>query len=144
MRRPITSSGGLSSTLGSLAVRADSLDDVRSTYERITVELSPEERAAYEEARARYRDFVVSQGIRMSAPDGWAQFIIRSSGSVEGRRAFEAYRRQRQLAFAAPSKLEYLEGLLAQRIYPLHRLELAAKLRELPVLGDLLARMPGS
>ena len=48
----------------------------------------------------------------MSDPDGWSQFIIRSSQSVEGRRALAAYQRQRQLAFAAPSKLAFVEALL--------------------------------
>lgn len=82
--------------------------------EQIIVDLSPEEWAAYEEARAVYRGFVVSQGIRMSRPDGWQQFIQRAARSVEGRRALEAYQRQRQLAFAAPSKLAYLDHLLHQ------------------------------
>lgn len=80
--------------------------------ERILVELTEDERQAYDEARAVYRAFVVRQGIRMSRPDGWAQFIIRSSGSTEGRRALAAYHRHKALAFAAPSKLDYVEGLL--------------------------------
>ena len=82
------------------------------TVERILVELTADERREYDEARGIYRDFVVGQGIRMSAPDGWSQFIIRSSQSVEGRRAMAAYQRQKQLAFAAPSKLAYVEALL--------------------------------
>ena len=82
------------------------------TVERIFVELSGDERQAYDEARAVYREFVVGQGIRMSQPDGWSQFIIRSSQSAAGRRALAAYQRQKQLAFAAPSKLTYVEALL--------------------------------
>lgn len=80
--------------------------------ERILVELTDAERAEYERARAIYRDFVRSQGIRMSDPDGWSQFIIRSSLSAAGRRAMKAYQRQKHLAFAAPSKLDYVEHLL--------------------------------
>jgi superfamily II DNA or RNA helicase len=94
--------------VGELA--GDYLADYR--VEQIRVELTEEERQAYEEARAIYRAFVVRQGIRMSRPDGWAQFIMRSSVSEEGRRAMAAYQRQRQLAFAAPSKLAYVEHLL--------------------------------
>lgn len=82
------------------------------TVERILVELTAGERRAYDQARGIYREFVVGQGIRMSDPDGWSQFIIRSSQSVEGRRALGAYQRQKQLAFAAPSKLAYVEALL--------------------------------
>ena len=82
--------------------------------EHIEVELSPEERAEYEEERARYREFVQSHGIRMSSPSGWGEFIMLSSRTDEGRRAMKAYRRQRELAFTAPAKLEYLELLLGE------------------------------
>jgi len=88
----------------------DYLADYR--VEQILVDLTPNEQRAYDGARQIYRDFVFQQGIRMSSPDGWSQFIIRSSISEEGRRAMAAYRRQRQLAFAAPSKLGYVEHLL--------------------------------
>ena len=40
--------------------------------------------------------------------------MIQSSRGPEGRRAMEAYQRQRRLAFAAPSKLDYLFLLLRQ------------------------------
>lgn len=80
--------------------------------ERVAVELTPEERAAYDEARGIYRAFVVSQGIRMSQPHGWSDFVMRSCRSEAGRRAMKAYQRQRMLSFAAPSKLDYVEHLL--------------------------------
>lgn len=80
--------------------------------ETITVDLSDEELAAYHEARSIYRDFVFRQGIRMSSPGGWGEFIKRSAGSEDGRQAMEAYRRQRQIAFSAPSKLRMVEHLL--------------------------------
>lgn len=87
-----------------------------ATYEtvRLTVELGPADRRAHDEARAIYRDFLARNGIRMSSPSGWSDFIIRSSRSDEGRRAMEAYRRQREIAFAAPAKLDYV-GLLLDR-----------------------------
>jgi superfamily II DNA or RNA helicase len=81
---------------------------------RLTVELGPADRRAHDEARAIYRDFLARNGIRMSSPSGWSDFIIRSSRSDEGRRAMEAYRRQREIAFAAPAKLDYV-GLLLDR-----------------------------
>ena len=80
--------------------------------ERILVELTDDERRAYDEARGVYRAFVVGQGIRMSSPDGWSQFVMRSSQSAEGRRAMAAYQRHKEIAFAAPSKLAYVEDLL--------------------------------
>lgn len=81
---------------------------------RLEVPLSPEERAAYDEARATYVAFLRRMGISMGRPDGWSQFLIRSSQSDEGRRAFLAYRAQRKLALAAPGKIELLERLLAR------------------------------
>jgi superfamily II DNA or RNA helicase len=50
----------------------------------------------------------------MSSPSGWSDFVIRSARSDEGRRAMAAYRRQREIAFAAPAKLDYV-GLLLDR-----------------------------
>ena len=48
----------------------------------------------------------------MSGPDGWSRFVIESSMSAEGRRAMQAYLEQKHLAFAAPSKLNYVAHLL--------------------------------
>jgi superfamily II DNA or RNA helicase len=85
-----------------------------SSYEtvRLTVELSPEDRAQHDAERGIYRDFIARNGIRMSSPSGWSDFVIRSSRSDDGRRAMQAYRRQREIAFAAPAKLDYLSLLL--------------------------------
>lgn len=80
--------------------------------ETIVVDLSPEERAEYERERGIYRGFVSQNGIRMASPTGWSDFVMLSARSAEGRRAMQAYRRQRELAFTAPAKLEYLEHLL--------------------------------
>jgi superfamily II DNA or RNA helicase len=82
--------------------------------ERVAVELAPLERAEYEQARASYLGFVRAQGIRMGSPEGWRDFIMRSSRSEQGRRAMKAYRRQRELAFAAPAKLDYVAHLLQE------------------------------
>ncbi len=79
---------------------------------RLEVPLSADERALYEAERALYLGFLRSHGIRMSQPDGWGRFIMLSSQSDAGRRAFAAYRRQRGLALAAPKKLDVLERLL--------------------------------
>ena len=81
---------------------------------RLTVELGTEDRRAHDEARAVYRDFVVRHGIRMSSPSGWSDFVIRAARGEDGRRAMAAYRRQREIAFAAPAKLDYV-GLLLER-----------------------------
>jgi superfamily II DNA or RNA helicase len=109
----------LDELIGPLVYRRD-IKEMTGEYlaeydvERVTVELSPEELSQYQEARSIYRNFVSSAGIRMAEKDGWSRFIIQSARSPQGRRAMEAYQRQRTLAFTAPSKLEYVEHLLHQ------------------------------
>jgi superfamily II DNA or RNA helicase len=107
----------LAELVGPVVYRKDIVDlsgAYLSDYEtvRLTVELSPEDRATYDAERAIYRDFVAANGIRMSSPSGWSDFVIRSSRSEAGRRAMQAYRRQREIAFAAPAKLDYVSLLL--------------------------------
>lgn len=85
--------------------------------ERIEVELSPDERAEHDAARALYRGFVERHGIRMSTPHGWADFLIQSARTPEGRAAMAGYRRQRELAFCAPAKLDFVEHLLARHAH---------------------------
>ena len=81
---------------------------------RMQVPLSEVEREAYERDRATYLGFLRANGIRMGEPDGWSRFLLLSSQSDTGRRAFAAYRRQKTLALAAPGKLDYLARLLHQ------------------------------
>ncbi len=107
----------LADLIGPTVYRRDIVElsgDFLAEYEteRISVELSAEERAEYDAERAIYRDFVSSRGIRMSARDGWSRFIMMSSRDDDGRRAMKAYRRQRELAFCAPAKLDWVELLL--------------------------------
>ncbi len=105
--------------IGPQVYRRDVIDlkgDYLADYEvqRLRVELTPDEWETYQRNRQIYRDFVVSQGIRMSSPSGWKDFIIRASQSAAGRAAMRAWRAYKQIAFAAPSKLDYVEQLLHQ------------------------------
>jgi superfamily II DNA or RNA helicase len=107
----------LTDLVGPVVYRKDIVDlqgGYLSDYEtvRLTVELAPEDRAAHDAERSIYRDFLARNGIRMSSPSGWSDFVIRSSRTEEGRRAMQAYRRQREIAFAAPAKLDYVALLL--------------------------------
>lgn len=81
---------------------------------QVDIELTPEERAEYTAERKIYIDFLRAQGIRMGNPSGWSTFVQRSARSTAGRRAFEAYLRQRELALAASGKLAMVERLLEQ------------------------------
>jgi superfamily II DNA or RNA helicase len=82
--------------------------------ERIAVELTEEEALRYDEQRGVYKQFLYDKKINMAAPDGWSRFIMLSSRSSEGRRAFLAYREQKQIAVASRNKLRALEGLVRQ------------------------------
>lgn len=79
---------------------------------RVGIELTEAEREEYENQRKVYTSFVRANGIRMGTPRGFQDFIMRSARSAAGQRAMQAYRRQRELAFAARGKLSYLEQLL--------------------------------
>jgi superfamily II DNA or RNA helicase len=82
--------------------------------ERLYVELSPEEEERYRKAREQYRRFVDERGISFGGPHGWQRFIQETCRSPEGRAAFQAYREQKQIALAAPAKLQCLERLIEQ------------------------------
>jgi superfamily II DNA or RNA helicase len=107
----------LDELVGPVVYRKDIVDlsgDYLAEYdtERVEIEFSSEERAEYQAERAIYRGFVVDNGIRMSSPSGWSEFVMRSSRGERGRRAMQAYRRQRELAFCASGKLDYVAHLL--------------------------------
>jgi superfamily II DNA or RNA helicase len=80
--------------------------------ETLYVSLTQEERLQYESAREQYRDFLHSTGIDLRRAGAWAQFLVVAHRSPEGRQAFLAHRRQRELALAAPAKLKLLAHLL--------------------------------
>jgi superfamily II DNA or RNA helicase len=76
------------------------------------VNLTDEERFEYERSREVYRQFLSDAGIDMRRPNAWSQFLFTAHRSPEGRQAYLAYRRQRELALAAPAKLNLLGKLL--------------------------------
>ncbi len=101
-------------------VYAKGIKDLAGEYladydvETVFVDLTPEEAEAYTEARGVYKDFLYEKGISMAGPDGWGRFVMMSSRSPEGRRAFLAYREQKQISLASRGKLMVLEGLFRQ------------------------------
>jgi superfamily II DNA or RNA helicase len=109
----------LAELIGPVVYKKDIVDlagDYLAEYEteHVAIELAPAERAEYDAERAIYRGFAEANGIRMASPGGWSEFIMRSARSASGRRAMQAYRRQRALAFSAPAKLDYVEHLLGR------------------------------
>jgi len=78
----------------------------------LEVELDEPSHQRYVEARETYRSFLYTEGISMGGPDGFRHFLIQASRSQEGRQALKAFRLSRELALAAPAKLEILERLM--------------------------------
>lgn len=107
----------LDQLIGPILYRRDVVElagDYLADYstQQVIIELTEEERQDYQRERSIYKDFIISQGIRLSSPTGWSEFVMKSARSQAGRRAMKAFQRQRQLAFAAPSKLLMVERLL--------------------------------
>jgi len=76
------------------------------------VNLTDEERLRYETCRETYRNFLRDHGIDLRQPDAWGKFLYLAFRSDEGRAAYQAYREQKDLALAAPAKLNLLAKLL--------------------------------
>ncbi len=79
---------------------------------RVDVELTPEEKERYDQARTTYRQFLLEHRISIGSPAGWQRFIQETCRQPEGRAAFQAYREQKRLAVAAPAKINLLDELL--------------------------------
>lgn len=82
------------------------------TVSTIAVEMDAEEQQCYQVARQCYLDFLRQERISMGQPSGWKTFLWKSSKTPEGRDAFKAYLRQKQLSQAAFAKLEWVWRLL--------------------------------
>jgi superfamily II DNA or RNA helicase len=104
--------------VGPLVYRREAVElagDVLAPYrlERVYVDLSREERAAYEQALEERNYFLQSHYLSLSTLEGWSLFVKLSACSEQGRRAMRAHREARRIAHATASKLRVLEALLA-------------------------------
>ncbi len=105
--------------IGPIVYRRD-IDEMAGLYLagyetiRLKVQLSEDEREAYDLARETYLDFLRQHRIRMSAADGWSQFIRIANRSRAGRAAWGAWRQSKEIALRCEAKLELLGELLGQ------------------------------
>jgi len=79
----------------------------------IHVELSPAERAAYQQVLDERNRFLQENRLSLGALDGWNRFVMLSARSTEGRRAMRAHREARRIAHATPAKLRVLGMIFA-------------------------------
>ena len=80
--------------------------------ERIDIELTPDEQRRYDEARQTYLSFVRRSGINFSAAGGWNRFILMCFTSSDGRKAFEAYRIQKEIPQVCENKIIEIKRIL--------------------------------
>lgn len=108
--------------VGPIVYRKD-IVDIRGEFladydiDRRFFDLTPDEREAYEEERALYIGFLRAHAISLASPDGWGRFLAESSRTKEGRRAFQAFRAQRALAFAASEKFAFIDQLFVDHAH---------------------------
>ncbi len=81
------------------------------TIEKIEVDLSDEEREAYQKERQIYTDFRRKKNLPYGQ-EGWRLFLMHSAKSEDGRRAMKAYRNYKKIALGTASKLHVLQDLL--------------------------------
>ncbi|CAN5565366.1 DEAD/DEAH box helicase family protein [soil metagenome] len=81
------------------------------TIEKIEVDLSDEEREAYQKERQIYTDFRRAKNLPFGQ-EGWRLFLMHSARSEDGRRAMKAYRNYKKIALGTSSKLHVLQDLL--------------------------------
>jgi superfamily II DNA or RNA helicase len=83
--------------------------------QRIRVDLTPEERAAYDAAYAIYTGYVREAGLRERyGPGWWDAFTRRSAHEAQARRAKVAELKLKQIVHQARGKLEALDHLLRE------------------------------
>ena len=99
-------------------VYEEAVDDLAgeflSEYETIqmSVELTSEERAEYDDEYQLYRDYVDSHDFDLWKEQGYAEFLKRTSYDPQGRRALIAKQRAERIARTASKKLDTLDNLL--------------------------------
>ena len=83
--------------------------------ERISVELTDEERTAYDRAAEVYRRYLRKYRISMRSGSDYERFLIWRSGNDPGaREALLAHQSARKIALTASGKLDVVAGLLAR------------------------------
>ena len=99
-------------------VQIDELSSgILSDYEveTIPLELTPDEQALYLANRKIYIDFLHRHGVKMNSLHAWRNFILEvAKNGSEGRKAFESYLNQRNLARGGVAKLAMVWELLVR------------------------------
>jgi superfamily II DNA or RNA helicase len=118
--KPETEVDPLARLIGPI-VYSKSIDDLTGQQlaeyrtERIRVDLTPEERAAYDQAYALYTGYMRDRRLREShGPTWWNEYTRQSAYDADARQAKVAERRLRRIVSQAEAKLHKLEALLKE------------------------------
>ncbi len=84
------------------------------TVESIAVELTESEHQEYEQMRQVYRDFVRRNRINFASSNGWKEFLLAVARRPDGKSAFNAYLRQREISRQGEEKLLAVWELIRQ------------------------------
>lgn len=82
------------------------------TVERITVNLTPEEKTRYDEKVKVFRDYLRSTNITMRGPQDFQKVVMRSGNDPRAWKAVRARNEARQIAYSSDSKVAELATLL--------------------------------
>jgi superfamily II DNA or RNA helicase len=82
------------------------------TYEKLFVDLTPEEREIYDEEYSVFTGYLDAKGVRMRSQMDFQRFIIRTGGDPEARRALLSRNRAADVALNSESKIDALADLL--------------------------------
>lgn len=82
------------------------------TVERISVDLTPDERANYDQKVETFRDYLVSSNIQMRGPRDYQKVVMRSGNDPKAWKAVRARNEARRIAYSSHAKLDELGNLL--------------------------------
>jgi superfamily II DNA or RNA helicase len=82
------------------------------TVERITVDLTPEEKEQYDEHVKTFRNYLQSTNISMRGPQDFQKVVMRSGNDPRAWKAVRARNEARQIAYGSDAKLAELATLL--------------------------------
>jgi superfamily II DNA or RNA helicase len=103
--------------LGPVVHRLDAADlagDHLAPYDvkRLEVELTPEEREAYERNQETFGDYLARSNIDLRSGSDYQELVKRSGSDPEAREALLARQRAREIMYGSRAKLDALEGVL--------------------------------
>lgn len=82
------------------------------TVERITVDLTPDERQRYDEHVETFRNYLRSTNITMRGPDDFQKVVLRSGSDPQAWKAVRSRNEARQIAYSSGAKLDECATLL--------------------------------